>query len=79
MIEAMTSALQQLNLASRLSTPAPAPVASGMLYRETLRSIKSPTYDGTGNQDKVNDFLNLFSAVKRLNGLTDTDVIGLVI
>ena len=75
----MTSALQQLILASRPSTPAPAPVTSGQLYRETLRNVKYPTYDGTRSQDKVNDFLNLFSVVKGLNGLTDTDLIRLVI
>ncbi|KAL8454861.1 hypothetical protein Emed_000004 [Eimeria media] len=49
-------------------------VSSAALYNTSLRGVKYPTYDGSGSQEKVNDFLNVFAVVKSLNNLFDIDL-----
>ena len=48
-------------------------------YKDSLKTVRYPTFDGTRNQAKVNEFLNVFSVLKTLNGLDDADLVRLVI
>ena len=79
-VDLLTSALQQLALSSRAPSVAPnGSTSSAQLYRESLKTVKYPTFDGTRNQAKVNEFLNIFSVLKTLNGLDDSDIVRLVV
>ena len=80
LVDVLTSALQQLSLASRSpSQSATATTTSAQVYKDSLKTVKYPTFDGTRNQAKVNEFLNVFSVLKTLNGLDDTDLVRLVV
>ena len=54
-------------------------MSSAQFYKDSLKTVKFPTFDGTRNQQKVNEFLNVFTILKRLNSLDDADLVRLVV
>lgn len=54
-------------------------MSSAQFYKDSLKTVKFPTFDGTRNQEKVNEFLNVFTMLKSLNGLNDADLVRLVV
>ena len=79
-VDLLISALQQLSLTSRTpSLSANGTTSSAQFYTDSLKTVKYPTLDGTRNQAKVNEFLNVFSVLKTLNGLDDADLVHLVV
>ena len=78
-MDLLTTALQQLSLNSRSPSLSAAGTSSAQFYKDSLKTVKFPTFDGTRNQQKVNEFLNVFSVLKSLNGLDDADLVRLVV
>ena len=79
-LDLLTTALQQLSLTSRSpSSSAAETVSSAQFYKDSLKTVKFPTFDGTRNQQKVNEFLNVFTVLKSLNRLDDADLVRLVV
>ena len=79
-VDLLTAALQQLSLSSRLpSLSAAGTTSSAQFYKDSLKADKFPTFDGTRNQQKVNEFLNVFIVLKSLNSLDDADLVRLVV
>ena len=54
-------------------------MSSAQFYKDSLKTVKFPTFDGTRNQQKVNEFLNVFTVLKSLNSLDDADLVRLVV
>ena len=54
-------------------------MSSSQFYKDSLKTVKFPTFDGTRNQQKVNEFLNVFTVLKTLNSLEDADLVRLVV
>ena len=79
LVEALTTALQRLAISSQSPSPAAVSASSSQIYRDNLRTVKLPTFDGSGKQDKVNEFSNIFTVLKSLNGLTDEDLVRLAV
>ena len=77
LVEALTTALQRLAISSQ--SPSPAAVTSSQVYRDNLRTVKLPTFDGSGKQDKVNKCINIFTVLESLNGLNDEDLVRLAV
>ena len=80
LVELLTTALQQLSLASRSPSPSAAvSTSSFQLYKDSVRALRLPTFDGSNRQEKVDEFLNIFTVFKSLNGLDDTDLVRLAV
>ena len=79
LIEVLTTALQRLAISSQSPSPAAVSASSSQAYRDNLRTIKLPTFDGSSKQDKVNEFINIFTVLKSLNGLSDEDLVRLAV
>ena len=54
-------------------------MSSAQFYKDSLKTVKFPIFDGTRNQQKVNEFLNVFTVFKSLNSLDDADLVRLVV
>ena len=79
LIEALATALQRLATSSQSPPPAAVSASSSQVYRDNLRTVKLPMFDGSGKQDKVNKFLNIFTVLKSLNGLNDEGLVRLAV
>ena len=79
LIEALPTPLQRLAISSQSPSPAAVSASSSQVYRDNLRTVKLPKFDGSGKQDKVNEFINIFTVLKSLNGLIDKDLVRLAV